>query len=113
MKAPASFLLAEAQFGDDGSVALDVLFVEVCELAAAMAHHFQESTSRVVVLSVDAQMLSEMVDSVGEHSNLNLGGSCVPLVLLMLCDNFGLALRCEHSALQALVSLSVFASPRV
>jgi hypothetical protein len=37
-------------------------------------------------------MLREVVDPVGQHRNLHLGGTCVRRVLLMLLDDFRFAL---------------------
>jgi hypothetical protein len=42
----------------------------------------------VVVVPVDAQMLRQVVDSVCEHRNLKLHGSCVRGVVLVLGNDF-------------------------
>jgi len=76
-------LLAEAQLRDDGPITLHVCLVQVGELSSALADHHQETTSRVVVFAVYAQVLSEVVDPLGKQSDLNLGGACVRWVLLV------------------------------
>ena len=85
-------LLAEAQLGDDGPVALYVLLVQVRELPTALTNHFEESSSRVVVVPVYAQMLRQVVDPVSQHCNLKLHGTCVRRVVLMLADDVRFAL---------------------
>ena len=90
-KGPA-VLLAEAQFCDDCAVTLNVLLVEVSQLPAALTHHHQKPSSRVVVFPVNAQMLREVVNTFGKHRNLHFGGTCVRRVPVMLVDDFRFAL---------------------
>lgn len=85
-------LLAEAQFCDDSAVTLHVLLIEVSQLPPALTHHLQKPSSRVVVFPVDAQMLREVVNTISQHRNLHLGGTCVRHVLVMLVDDFRFAL---------------------
>ena len=85
-------LLAEAQFRDDGPVALNVRLVEVRQLPTALTNHHEKPTSRVVVLPVDAQMLRQVVNTIRKHRNLHFGGACVRLVLVVLADDFCFAL---------------------
>jgi hypothetical protein len=94
-------LLTEAQLRDYRPVTLDVCFIQVGELSPALANHHQEAATRMVVFTVDAQMLSKVVYPLGEQSDLNLGGACVRLGLTMQLDYFSLSLCREHSASQA------------
>ncbi len=90
-KGPA-VLLAEAQFCDDSAVTLDIVVVQVSQLPTPLTDHLQKPAPRVVVLPVEAQMLSEVIDTIGKHRNLHLGGTCVRRVLMMLLDYFRFAL---------------------
>ena len=45
-----------------------------------MTDHFEQAASGVMVFLVHFQMLGEVVDSAGQNSNLNLGGTGVTFV---------------------------------
>ena len=66
MPGPAS-LLADAELGDDGEVALNVLLREVVEQAAALADHLVHAETAVVVLRVLLQVLGQVRDAVAEQ----------------------------------------------
>ena len=59
-----------------------------------MTNHLEETSSRVVVVPVYAQMLRQVVDSVREHGDLKLHGTRVRGVVSVLADDFRLALLC-------------------
>ena len=99
-------LLAEAEAGDDGSVALHVGLVEVGKLSSTLPNHHEKTAPRVMILAVNAQMLRQVINTLRKHRDLDLGGAGVSLVLCVVFDDFGFSLGCErHSALQALVIL--------
>ncbi len=64
-------LLAEAEPGKDRAVALDVLVVEVGELAPALSHELEEPSLRVEVVPVLLQVLSQVVDALGQDCDLD------------------------------------------
>src|SRR5690554_5269172 len=80
----------QAQLGDEGPVPLHVLTTQVVEETAALADHQQQAAPAVVVVLVGSKMLGEVVDSLGEQGDLDLGGSGVALV----GAEFGNDLRC-------------------
>jgi hypothetical protein len=85
-KAPARFLLAEAQFRDDCAVALDVCLVQIGKLSSPLADHLEQPSSAVVVLAVGAEVLREVVDPLGQKSDLHFGRTSVAFVCLV-CPN--------------------------
>ena len=89
-------LLADAQLGDDGSVAVDVLLGQVVEQAAALADHHEKAAAGVIVVLVGAQVLGELLDAVGEDGDLDLGGAGIALVGRVLSDQLGLCFFGNH-----------------
>jgi hypothetical protein len=66
-------LLTELQFTSHCNVAVVISFVQIIQQTAALADHLEQPAARAVVLIVLLQMLSEMIDPLGEQSNLNVG----------------------------------------
>src|SRR5690349_17962342 len=66
-------LLAELQFLGHRDVAVGVGFVEIIQQTAATAYHLEQPAAGAVVFGVLLQMLSEVIDALGEQSNLNIG----------------------------------------
>jgi len=83
-----SFLFAQTQFSQDSTITLDVLLFEVVEQAAALTNHLEQTTTGVVILLVELEVLVEVVDALGQQSDLNLGGTGVALVAFELFDDF-------------------------
>src|SRR5699024_9067062 len=90
------FLLTNAQLGDAGTVAVDVLLGQVVKEVAALADHHQKATTGVVVVLVHPQMLGELVDAGGEDGNLHLGRAGVALVGGVGGDDSGLVFFADH-----------------
>lgn len=63
----------KTKLGDEGTVTLDILIVEVVQQPAALAHHHQQTSSTVVVLLMGPQMIGEVIDPLGEQRDLDLG----------------------------------------
>lgn len=66
-------LSTQAELGDQGTVPLDILILQVVEKAPALADHHEKSSAGVMILFVDLQVLREMVDSLSDERNLDLG----------------------------------------
>ena len=77
---PCFLLLTNTQLGDEGTIALDVLLGQIVQEAAALTDHLIEAPAAVVVVDMDLQVLGELVDPLGEDSDLDLGGTGVALV---------------------------------
>ncbi len=70
-------LLTQAEGLDDGTVAVDVVYIEILQQLAAAAYHHRQRAGCHVVLVVLLQVLSQVLDAVGEQSNLALCRTCV------------------------------------
>jgi len=66
-------LLSDTQLCNQGTITLNVLIHKVVKQTAALTDHLIKSHAAVVVLFVDSQVLSNLIDTLGENSNLNLG----------------------------------------
>src|SRR5262245_13168656 len=74
-------LAAQAEFLDEGAVALEILLLQVVQKPAAPADELEQAATRVVILRVRPQVLGEAVDALGQHRDLNLGRARVLRVL--------------------------------
>jgi hypothetical protein len=79
-------LVTEPQFLNKATIRLNVDAPQIAQKAAPLAYHFQEAAAAVVVLTVDAKVVREIVDTLGQHGDLNLGGAGVTLVLTVLLN---------------------------
>src|SRR6478736_5059575 len=68
---PGAPLLADAEFRDDGLVALGIVFLEVVEQATALADQHEKSAARAVVFLVRLEVLRQLADTFAEQSDLN------------------------------------------
>ena len=84
-------LLAKTQPADDLLVPIEVLPAQVIQQTAALADHPEQTLSRVVILGVGLEVLGQMLNASGEKSDLDLGGTGVPVVGLVALDDLGLA----------------------
>ena len=89
MPACCSRLLSDAEFGNDGTVTLDVVFHEVVKKTAALTDHFEEAHSGVIVLLVDLEMFGELGDALSKDGDLDFGGAGVTLVSGVFGDDAG------------------------
>ncbi len=73
-------LLSEVQLLDDCTIAVDVNLLQITEEITSVTDHLQKTAAAVVVLHVGLQVLGQVVDAVGQNSDLNFGGTGVTLV---------------------------------
>jgi hypothetical protein len=73
-------LLAEAQFGDNGAIALDVLVVQVGQVPSSLSDHLEESPPGVVVMAMDLEVFGEPVDLLCKEGHLHFGRARISLV---------------------------------
>src|SRR5246127_1084415 len=66
-------LPADAEFGNDGLVALGIVFLEVVEQATALADQHEKTTARAVIFLVRLEVLRQLTDALAEQRNLNFG----------------------------------------
>ena len=65
-------LLAQSEGLDDGTIAGDVVLIEILQHLAAATDELGQRASRSEVLVVLLQVLGEVLDAIGEESNLAL-----------------------------------------
>ena len=72
---PDKWLLADAEFRNDGLVALGIVFLEVVEQATALAHQHEKAAARAVVFLVRLEVLRQLADTFAQQRDLNFGAS--------------------------------------
>ena len=82
-------LPTKAQFSDDGTVPLNVLLLEVVEQVSSVADHLQQAAAGMMVLLWTFTCSGQVVDSLGEQSDLDLRGTGVILAGAVSFDNCG------------------------
>ena len=84
MEAPEGEKLSVAEFEllGDRLIARQVGIVEVLQQSAPLTDHFQEAAAGAVVLVVLLQMFGQMINSLGQKSDLHVSGPCVLFVQL-------------------------------
>jgi hypothetical protein len=75
-------LLTELQFASDRHVATVICLMQVIQQPAALADHLQQTPAGTMVFGVLLQMLSEVVDTLCEQSNLNVGTAGIAVMHL-------------------------------
>ena len=96
MSPPWNILLTDTQLGDQSTVTVDVLVCQIVQHLAALTDHHQQTTTGVVVVLVNTQMISQLVDASGQNGNLNLGGTGIALVSSVVQNNLGLLFLQNH-----------------
>jgi hypothetical protein len=82
---PAKPLLANAELTDHGLITLGIVFLEVVEQAASLAHQHEKSAARAVVFLVRLEVLRQLANAFAKQSDLNFwasGVACVGSVLV-------------------------------
>ena len=64
---PRFFLLSDAELGDNGAVALDVLGHQIVQHLAALTDHLEQAAAAVVVVDVHLQVLGQLLDAGGQN----------------------------------------------
>ena len=77
-------LLTQAESLDDGTIAVDVATLEVVEQGATLTYEASKSTFGAVVLAVLLHVLGQVLNAIGEQSDLAFCATCVGLALAVL-----------------------------
>ena len=106
----------------DRLVARQVRLMEIIQQAAALADHNQEAAPGAVVLDVLLQMFGQMIDALGQKSDLHVGRPCVALVqpepcyrlsfFHILFDQYSLNLESKFDSVPCKVLFHGFFGPR-
>ena len=73
-------LLSDVQLLDDRTVALNVNLLQITQQVSSVTDHLGQAATAVVVVVVVLEVLGEVVDAVGQNSDLHFGRTCVALV---------------------------------
>ena len=68
---PGRQLLADAEFRDDGLVALGIVFLQVIEQATALADQHEKAAARAVVFLVRLEVLRQLANAFTEQRDLD------------------------------------------
>src|SRR5689334_8791139 len=82
---------ANTELLDQVLVARFIGATQIIEELAALAHHLEQSTTRVVVLDVGLEMLGEIVDALGQDRHLDFWRTGISGLFGIGLDYFGLA----------------------
>jgi len=92
----AQALLAKLQLLGHGLVAVQVYRLEVIQETPPLADHHQQPTTRTVILLILLKMLGEMIDTLGEQSNLHVCRTGIALMELKITNRLCLGLHVFH-----------------
>ena len=80
-------LLTQTESLNYGTIALDILTLEVAEQTTTLTYELHERAVGNVVLVVCLYMLCKVLDAISEESNLALARTCVGWSLSILTEN--------------------------
>ncbi len=67
-----AWLFAQSETADDFFVTGWLFFTKISQVAASLANHFEQTTTRMVILLVPFEMFHQLVDALGQEGNLHL-----------------------------------------
>jgi hypothetical protein len=85
---PGPQLLAQLELLRNGLVTIGVGGVEIIQQPAALADHHEQTPARTMVFLVLLQVLGEVVNTLSEQGDLDVGGAGVALVQLEILNRF-------------------------
>jgi hypothetical protein len=97
-------LSLESEILDECYVSVSIFSLEILQMLSACRDHRDESTTRVVVLLVHLEMLSQFLDALGEHRDLYWRRSGIRFVYLVLLDNCLFLSGGKHTTLSGKIS---------
>ena len=105
-RCPAFPLLSEIELREDGAIALDVLVAKIRQKAAAMADHFQQTATGMMILLVLLQVLGQVRNPRSQNGDLNLRRSGVPFVNGVLLNQCCFLFFGQHKYLPPVLKFS-------
>ena len=88
-------LASEAQAADQFLIAALVGLLQIVQQLAALVHHLEQPTTRMVVFLVAREVFGELIDPSRQQGNLDLGRARIGRIPTVLRDDFGLLGRFE------------------
>jgi hypothetical protein len=83
-------LVTETQRLDESRITVLIFRLQVFQKAATLTNEFQQPTAGMMILLVRGEMAGQLIDSLGDECDLNLGGTGIAFFLSELSDNLGL-----------------------
>jgi hypothetical protein len=83
-------LSAQAQPLDQDAIAILIFAAEIGQQPPAATDELKQPSARVVIVRVLLQMFDQLVDTLGQQRNLNLGRTSVAAMDLIISDDIGL-----------------------
>jgi hypothetical protein len=83
-------LFTKAELREDIGVFVQLVLLQVIEQLTTTARHLEQTTARMEVFAVGAEMLGQVIDPGGEECDLNFGRTGIGVVGFELCDDFWL-----------------------
>ena len=87
LSTPMIVLLSQSELADDRTVTLDVSLLQIVQKVSSVTDHLLQTAAAVEVLLVGLQVLGQVVDTVGEDRDLNLGRTGVSFVSCVLLND--------------------------
>src|SRR6185437_11471893 len=81
-----SDLLADTELPDHLTVAIGIMYLQVVQQAAALAHEHQQTTPGCVILLVHLEMLGQFANPLAQNRDLNLRRTGVRIVCTEALD---------------------------
>src|SRR5687768_17012785 len=83
-------LAPETQAADQLLIAALVALLQIVQQLAALVHHLEQPTTRMVVFLVTREVFGELIDPRRQQGNLDLGRARIGRTATVLRDDFGL-----------------------
>src|SRR5581483_5934475 len=80
-------LFTQSQFFDDLFVTGSVFFLEIGQVAAAFAHHLEQTATRVIIMFMHFQMFDQLVNPRRQQGDLNFWGTSIAGMNMILTHN--------------------------
>jgi hypothetical protein len=82
-----SSLLADAEFGDDGFVALGIVFLKVVEQATPLADQHEKAAARAVVFLVRLEVFRQLANAFAQQRYLDLRAASIARMRAVLVNH--------------------------
>lgn len=96
MRRRRSPLFPEAELRNEGFISRKIFALKVAEQSLATTNHLDEAAASLVVLLVDLQVFSNLLDAGGQYRYLHLSTTDVLLARLRCCDSLCFVVCCNH-----------------
>jgi hypothetical protein len=77
--------VAQLELLGDRLITRQVGVMEIIQQSATLADHFEQTTAGTAILDVFLQMIGQVIDALGQQSDLHVSGSSVALVQPEAC----------------------------